>query len=279
MLVSNHYNITPLNIIPNVSNVKTQKYQTNFRGYNSDVFQANNQPSFTGLNSVLSGLEKHSFEGVSVYRQPPLRSRIILLDDAKKISEALDILSEKIKTLSKNKTIKLEIFTDQFKTYKHFIDHGLLPEIENISIKGIVGQGSSSTAFLTSDNKVIKLSRAPIFPSSKDFIEGMDAPIFRCFKARTLLHSVYGVIEPYLEPAILRGSFNMKESYKIINSNIAKLKEVNKSRGTKYRIQDFNWQQIGFDENGTYYFLDHQCIQNRPLVKTNISDIFKKKRT
>lgn len=291
-------NLIQPNIIPvRVSCNKQQSRNPAISAYQSDVLclqqKVNKQVSFTSAIQVLERLEKHRpVEGISVLvAKHDLVSKIILFDEAKKFGETITFLKEKILEIKKTDYGNNipgynagSLWTRGLDTYKEAIEQDKLKGLKDVQIKGIVGQGGYSTAFLTSDNKVIKLSTNPIFPKPEDMIEGVDVPIEERYMAEVSPYNyVYGLKEQFLEVACLRKNFLFDDFCKVEKLFNKKLKAHNKQHGLiaaiKYfiaKIQgkakeyklafDFGSHQIGIAEDGKIYLLDHQCIENRPLV-------------
>lgn len=153
-----------------------------------------------------------------------------------------------------------------FEEYKEAIQK--TPGLKNTFIRGIVGQGSSSTAFLSESGNVIKLSKDPNFPSPKEFIKNLEVPILNRYIVDLQNgQKIYGVEELFAEDATIRG-ISLEEYNKIFD----KFSETLKNANPNYSFKDFHYNNfIYFDQlgfvNDTPYLIDHECIRGRELIK------------
>ena len=153
-----------------------------------------------------------------------------------------------------------------FEEYKEAIQK--TPDLKNTSILGIVGQGTSSTAFLSESGNVIKLSKYPNFPSPKEFIKNLEVPILKRYIVDLQNgQKIYGAEEMFAEDATIRG-ISLEEYNKIFD----KFSETLKNANPNYSFKDFFYNNfIYFDQlgfvNDTPYLIDHECIRGRELMK------------
>lgn len=255
-----------------------------------DVFQLNSVPTISGISaestdSAESILQKYMgkldhFDGVSdvkiLYNKnmPEEQFPAFLLKKPMEFKKALDFLSSKIKEFRlSNPPFDRLAYHDDFELFKEAIENGGIP---NISIKGIIGQGKWSTAFLTSDNKVIKLSSHPHFPAKEHFIEGLDVPIYdRYIVPVSNGKTIYGATNPLTKvgfikfnPLEVKDLIEYGKSWDILD---ARLTKENKTKGKYYCWDDFckskkiSTRQMGFiGDKG--YLLDSACVWGRPLA-------------
>lgn len=143
-------------------------------------------------------------------------------------------------------------------------------DIPNLNIKGLMGYGSFSSAFLTSDNKILKLSECPIYPKDKNFIKGVDVPMYAKYASHMDKKNVYGLLEAFTEVA----------NIKLLNDDLAeskfnqawdKLNQELKSKTDYDFTLDFNKSQSSMRQMGfigdTPYLIDTECVMGRPLVR------------
>lgn len=225
------------------------------------------------FNKYLEKMDHYKFENTTIlYRKTDgsKRANIILLDEPQKFSEALSLLAKKISDFScgTKKDVQLCLLGHEFEDFAKALNKNR--KLKHTYIKGIVGQGGSSTAFLTDKNDVIKLAIFPIFPSEKDFIKGVEIPITKRYAIKSgYTGAFYAMREPLAENHYLRDVTN-EEYGKIWADFNQKIKTVN----PEYKFaDDFDEldcgcsSQIGFI-NDMPYILDHQVIKNRFLDNT-----------
>lgn len=271
--ISNRINPTIISSNNRVSNA--QLLGANSNNLNSDSLQK--QMSFMGLtnnpiiksrsnyikSSGIKLLDKHLARmkhmdlvgDMTLLSAENSNTSIVLLKTPMKFCDSLDILGF---SGFHSKT--------SFEDFKKALQK--TPDLKSTSILGIVGQGTSSTAFLTESGTVIKLSKYPIFPSPKEFVKDLEVPILK----RHIVdlqngQKIYGVEEMFTEDATIRG-ITLEEYNKIFD----KFSETLKNANPNYSFKDFYYSnfiyfdQVGF-VNDTPYLIDHECIRGRELMK------------
>jgi len=161
------------------------------------------------------------------------------------------------------------LFSRQQQCFKEAIKTG---EIPNKKVKGIVGYGAFSKAFLTSDYKVLKLSTDPLFPSEADFIKDVDVPIYKSYIAHLNNgEKVYGALEAFAESAVVRFDLSKLKNIAEYQRNWDILNDILWAK-TNYEFDyDFGEgiplfaKQMGFIGDKPY-LLDHQSVLGRPLM-------------
>lgn len=239
--------------------------------------------SFTGgaeiLGKYYAALAKYSNVGnvdilyIKRFLSRP-RAQIILFKNnvATPFLQALDSLEANIKAFKIKKPfwINLDLKAELFYHFREVISQS--PELQNLRIKGILGQGKHNTAFLTEDNRVIKLSYdKPNFPDENHFIEGVDVPIHKRYIIQLKGgKKVYAVLEDFTEIAYVHYLHDpmAMENY---NHDIAELRKKIEAKNHLYEILDIrarnleSMEQTGFIGD-TLYLFDHGCIQGRRLA-------------
>lgn len=246
-------------------------YQLNFIGLSHRTAV---KPANTIIRAYLKNLEHYhnnNLPGINMLYKLidpyAVHSPVILFKEITPFDKSLDFLTKtvsKIKELQSHKKTALpfkfkEIESENFELYKKAIDTGIIP---NFRIKGMIGQGRDSTAFLTSDNKVIKLSLKPNFPDEDTFVEGIEIPILARYIAENVDGKgtrVYGVLEELTEVLSLRDP-SSREFEAYANEINRRLEKINPD----YELQDDNALQFGFIGN-KLFLIDHQCIRDRKL--------------
>lgn len=279
--VGNYLSISSANVIPNASCGIRPRHGVILGSLNSDVFVRSKPVSFTGSCEYAVSffeecvrseklIESSQIHGLRIFTKPKrVLARVLLLNAPLKFEEAIKKFDEIITENRDSIGIKNIHFLD----YKNAVKKH--SELRKIKIKGIVGQGAFSTAFLTTDGTIIKLSTDRVFPKKKNFVAGVDAPIFGTYVSKINSSDIiYGVQEPFLKEGSI---LNIPQSiYNTIYENFETiLKEYNRKHNKNYRFSfDFRMEgksglrQMGFDENGKPYLMDRQCIENRNLTDT-----------
>lgn len=218
-------------------------------------------------------------QGYTILGKRPASSSIIqggilLLDKPLRFADAIPALGKYIDNFGFNlkdipfssdvlvapdDKMELWIYRTSFDFYKQGIEQ--VPELKDIPIKGIIGQGGSSTCFLTTDNTVLKLSEFRNFPLSDEFIEGVDIPVLGSKVINTPLELFVAHV-PFAEEASLIDT-PLNDFLKIRQDFYQKIKKINPN----YNFHDFNdtegaRAQVGFVD-GQPYLLDPQCIVYR----------------
>lgn len=278
MLVSGINKINFFNVSAPTKTLKEQSYlprknsialqsQLNFMGLCNQTSISSGERIF---QKYLTTLEHYrAIPGVSILysKESKCVANIMLFDKPLKIAKALDFLKNKIAeldSLEEYRPSSLPFFfclrEQNFDVFKEAIAKGDIP---NLEIKGIIGQGRHSTAFLTCDNKVLKLAIKPNFPDNKYFMEGIDVPIYDRYIARKVMsgkYNVYGALEGLAEVFPIKDITN-NEYFNIYSYFGTKTKAINED----YSLQDFCAFQVGVI-NGKHYIIDHECVVGRPLV-------------
>lgn len=265
---------------------KQPKDKVNSGQVNSDCLLS--QLSFMGLSgrpmvkSLIPVLDKY-FEKLSqlkfhdstiLYKNDGGRpcTKILLLDNPMNFNDGLNTLQSNIfkyQQIDRPISLKLKYSPTSYCYYKTFFDS--IPEFQHTSVKGIIGEGSFSTAFLTSKDEVIKLSDYPNFPNVKHFIEGVEIPILDRYVAKMNKTLIYGVKEPFAEDASVR-DISLEDYNKIWRDFHIKLQNVDPNYDFDFDFKRGHIQasrQIGFIDD-TPYLLDHGSILNRPLVDLSL---------
>ena len=133
-------------------------------------------------------------------------------------------------------------------------------------VVSIVGQGSCAIAFLTSDEKVLKLTDGNHFPLNRPR-ESFDVPIYEQGKA--------GKIRYYLEERLMQHSLS--------DGFVSIMQDYIKEKGYRtYDLGDYDIHQIGLSSDGKLYLLDPECAQYKTVfhagykkIKNVVSKIFK----
>lgn len=238
-----------------------------------------NQISFTSCASVLDKLASYrGIAGVDIKYKPTgiLRTtQIMLIDHNEGFAKAIDTFGRAITDFKDRTTTSpcsLNLKPWDFKLYKDFVEN--IPALKKLAIRGIVGQGYSSSAFLTAEDETIKLSTVPNFPYPDDFVPGLEVPVIGSYTSNN--GRVYGVKEPFAEIAAIRydsDDDNAKSALNSIWDNLYNtLKEFNERRKKTFSF-DFDFQrgqsslftQTGFINNNSH-LLDHGSIKGRNLV-------------
>lgn len=288
MQISNIYpHFSPLNVLPNnktnisytqtaskQKNLNTQQPPLNFTG----AFNPPIMPYAFHLGAeVLEGLYKKlhpcQITGAKIlYKEgkgPSNWGKIIIFDESMPISNGFEFLKKAFREGNNaDSSYVLDLYPNGF---MHFNEAVLNRYIPNLSIKGIIGQGNHSTAFLTVDNNVLKLSTKPNFPSKEQFIPGVEVPIYERFIARLPENNtVYGVLEALAEPANIRWAESNPSDMKKFLEYWANLDERLRQK-TNYKFSsDFSSRHKTMRQMGIIrekpYLIDHECISGRHLV-------------
>lgn len=265
------------NAIPSASQVRKPRYGANLNALGSDVFVRNNRISFTGScdfavsffeESARNGnlREYNSIPGARVFcKKGKEYGRILLLDTPVKFEEAIEKLGDIIQKYKWQYNNELK--NDNFEFYKQAVRK--FPDLQDLQIKGIVGQGAYCTTFLTTEGTVIKFSTSPLFPKKKEMIKGVDSKILeRYTKIIDEYCTVYGAKEPFLRDASIMDI--PQQQFEEIYDRFKKIiKECNKRYSFPMDFRKDEREtlaQIGFDENDVPYLVDHQCVVGRWLV-------------
>jgi hypothetical protein len=224
------------------------------------------------LDKYLEKLNHYKFQDVTMlykYEDNKPFFTIMLLDNPLCFPDAIASLAKHINDF--HEVNKADSFLDlmpwDFDEYRDAVLGN--QELKTTLIKGIIGQGSSSTAFLTNKNEVIKLSAEPLYPLPGKLIKGVDLPILGTYLMPKGKHkgAIYGVKEPLIENSFLR-PISSFEYGRIRSDFFKKIKLADR----RYDFtDDFSLNplfaiQIGFLRDKPY-ILDHQVIKNRPLYE------------
>lgn len=221
-----------------------------------EYFKKMNHYKFNDVTMLYKG-QKNPWSGIILFNKPV------------PFTEALPRLTKNIEEIggSKSKIEKMYLFLhgEDFKFFEDAIEHN--DKLKDIPIKGIIGQGLSSTAFLTDQDEVIKLSRVPIFPDLKEIIKDVEIPIKEIYFSKTDKSGmIYGMKEPLVENTLVR-DVSDGEYKEIWTDFYQKIKKEN----SEYEFEsDFSLddstcsKQLGFIADKPY-LIDHQCIKFRPL--------------
>ena len=277
--VSNLYNIPrtlpsaeackarPIAVAPkNINAPNDMQAHLNFMGSINRPLVKNVNPI---LNEYFQKMNHYKFNDVTMLykgKENPWAG-ILLLDKSIPFPEALPHLTKNIDEIESSAMGDMYLFLQgaDFKFFEDAITHN--DKLKDISIKGIIGQGLSSTAFLTDQDEVIKLSRVPIFPALKDVVRDVEIPIKDIYYSKTETSGmIYGMKEPLVENTLVR-DVSDGEYKEIWTDFYKKIKKEN----PEYEFEaDFSSddptcsKQIGFIADKPY-LIDHQCIKNRPL--------------
>jgi len=188
---------------------------------------------------------------------------LMILNTPLHFNEALEALSKNIKKIEDNPLFELHDF--YFDHYQQACQKN--HKLQKTLIKGIAGQGLSSTAFLTTEGEIIKLTFEPLCPHRQHFAKKVEIPILDKYKEKLDDGSiVYGIKEQFTEVGSIR-NMTLKQYNKIWDTLHDELKRVN----PKFDFCDFKRNnldyrmQLGFIED-TPYIIDHGCISGRPLI-------------
>ncbi|MDD3436501.1 MAG: hypothetical protein PHC64_05035 [Candidatus Gastranaerophilales bacterium] len=130
------------------------------------------------------------------------------------------------------------------------------PELKDIQIRGIIGQGGSSTAFLTANNTVVKLSPFRNFPLEKAFIEEVDIPVLDSYVIDTPPLELYVAHVPFAKEASILGVSD-EDFLGIFNQFRQKINPY--SFDIDFGPEACHKKQVGFLA-GKPYLLDPECI-------------------
>lgn len=217
-------------------------------------------------NSVILGRKLDSLR---------VQGEIILLDSPTDFKNALQILKDTISSL-KNDFITNEegygivshLNPDNFDVCEKAIEED--PKLAAMRIKGLIGKGSFSTAFLTDSDSVVKLSKVRNFPIPKEFIEGFDIPPLTTMKDSwyTTKSGIYVAHVPFAQEASLIGMPNSE-----FRRQFDRLQTIMKEANPEYEFQDFScrpssMKQIGIIKDTItgeerVVLLDPECVKNR----------------
>lgn len=230
-------------------------------------------PAAKVFDSVLQKLEKRLIAPEITLADIPNAPNCswLMLEQPQPLSKALKQFQEVNDTLFKSDQDKYWFFDKDLNPFdaNEINDVASTNGISNILIRGRIGYGSSSQAFLTSDYKVLKLSRSPNYPEEKSFIKDLDIPILKKLK---LNNGLYCVINPFATVGSVHlrnadGSFDMakfKNSWKYLNSKL---------EGTGYKFssdfcptEEIDAAQIGFIGDKPF-LLDSECVKGRKLAE------------
>ena len=198
-------------------------------------------------------------------------SKIILLENPHPFSAALkeirDILCASVSQkccADDGHRVMSRLDLSEFNAYdKALSEH---PSAGNTKIKGIVGQGGCSTAFLTEENNIFKISDCPLFPSPENMTDA-EIPIKERFLFGRSVDRLYGAIEPLAENTELRPtSFaEYQDAWKKLDERLKRKNPDYEFSKCEFDYDEHHQSQLGFSGD-TPYLLDHQCIKDRPLV-------------
>lgn len=252
----------------NLNSDSLQK-QMSFMGVNNCALVNHlNKPSGSILEKYFQKLGNYKMSDFTIlYRNSNERepAKSIIFDSPKLFDEGIDMLEHYIKAVPRHEKFYSDFDRFDFKYYQDALNK--LPKLKQEKIVGMIGQGNSNTAFLTQDEIIIKCSLYPNFPSKKNFIEDVDAPILeRYIIQKPEVENVYIMKSPLTEEATLR-NLTIEEYNKIWTDFYAKIKKVDPN----YTFHDFDYgnidgaRQVGFIDDKPYLF-DHETIKNRPIV-------------
>jgi hypothetical protein len=245
------------------------KTELNFKGIINKPFL---KPPNEILRKYFEVLKPSKFQDITILfkeSEDEMFSNIMLLQEPLSFSKAIDSLDKHINDFhtSKQNFKTLGLITRDFAKYKKAILKNL--ELHNTKIKGIIGQGASSSAFLTDKNEVIKLSTEPLYPLPDKIIQNVDLPILKTYLIpnRKATHTIYGIKEPLAENSLIR-NISDEEYFKLRSYFYTQIKKANPHYDFE---KDFSLNpdfamQIGFYKNKPY-ILDRQVITNRPLYE------------
>jgi hypothetical protein len=230
----------------------------------NEVIHSNISPTLNKYFEKLNHFERP--DATILYKKNnEIDLELIILKTPDLFNNALETLRKNIKHPPKNIASKLSLHDEFFDNYIQISKK--VPALQKTYIKGIAGQGMSSTAFLTNNDEILKLSFCPLFPSEKNFAHGVEIPIIDRYKVKlddgTM---VYGMKEKFAEVGSIR-NMSIDEYNNVWDQLNYNLKQVN----PKYTFCDFkrnnlNYRmQLGFVED-VPYLLDHECIDRRHLV-------------
>lgn len=286
MQINKIYTYQPqIHSLPKASNTISESKQVN-----TDALST--QLSFMGLfnrpilttsgENVLKGFYQRTLPhkitgGFILYKQSLAKidwSKTLIFDNEMSFIDSLDYLRATIENARYNvldhSRVRMHGRLCDFETFK---EAALVPNsfLSKLKIKGMIGQGAYSTAFLTSDNKLLKLSLKPNFPSTENFVEGVDIPIFErhIIQLPQRNENVFGAIEALAEPGEVRCE-GMQENefgkyWDMLNRNLRQHSNWHFSSDFK-RTDPYSIRQVGFIGK-TPYLIDHECIANRPLAE------------
>ena len=244
------------------------KKQLSFMGFlNSSIVKTAKKTTVSVLDNYLAKFAVINDENLNVFFDPSSASKqtkCILFKEPMDFPDALELLGEKLYHIKNNYNFLHTLSSDKCNKFKSMCQH--LPELQKTQIKGVIGSGCSNTAFLPADDKIIKLSLWPSYPTEKYFIDTVEVPIIeRYFFDNSNGLKVYGVKELLCEPA---SSNNLTElEYTKIWDDFNQKIQIN---NPKYSFTDFHrddisdCKQIGFINNKPY-LVDHGCIYGRPF--------------
>ena len=188
---------------------------------------------------------------------------LMILNTPLPFNEAIEALSKNIKKIEDNPLFEIHDF--YFDHYQQACQQN--HKLQKTIIKGIAGQGMSSTAFLTNKDEIIKLTFEPLCPHRQHFAKKVEIPILDRYKETLADGSiVYGIKEVFTEVGSIR-DMTLKKYNKIWDMLHDELKRVN----PKFDFCDFKRNnldyrmQLGFVDD-TPYVIDHGCISGRPLI-------------
>lgn len=292
-------------VYPNINKIKILPYSNMFKRHsdsqaklcptNSNALQL--QLNFEGLANQYAVAEPivdtgavilrkylgkfvhfYDIPGVSILYNstlPKCQKPLVLLNEATEFNRALKLLSRKVDKINNLYTIPYtsNLSREKFILYRSAIGEGKIPDK---SIKGIIGQGRFSTAFLEPNYTVSKLSRIPNFPAKKHFIEGVDLPIYDrkiVTIGNTIIHYVHNPLvelaSTKFDPSNPKDLEEFGKYWDILNDNLKKYNNIygtNYSFGVDFKRSDpESMRQMGFIGD-TPYLIDYQCIDGRPLA-------------
>lgn len=267
---NNQINFTPIEY-------NSLQSQLNFKGtINKTLIRTPIDSGSEVLSAYFKKLHPYKLPGITILsKQEGARNaaQVFILNERMKLSDSMrffDELIKAIKTYGQEFPLSgCDFFRGNFRSFNEAITR---QEIPDVNVKGIIGTGYSSTAFLTSDNKVLKLSVNPNFPSKEHFVSDVDVPIFQRYVAHTTTGKpIFGVLEALTECAKLRFDktknqdiLNFQEIWDFLNRKL-RVKTTYNFGSDFERDNPISIKQVGFIGD-TPYLIDHECIENRLLV-------------
>jgi len=225
------------------------------------------------LDKYLEKMKHYRFQDATIlYKHEDEKpfSSIMLLDNPLCFPDAILSLKQHITDFKHCKKQGLDLDLEPWHFCKYNEALSSYTTLKNVPIKGIIGQGTYSTAFLTIEDDIIKLSPAPIFPSAEKFIEDVEIPILERYLIPKGKNKgvIRGMKEPLVENSLLN-NISEKEYLEIRRGFSKKIKGINPIYEFNLDFPSDYWigsKQIGFLRDKPY-ILDHQVIKNRPLYE------------
>ena len=159
------------------------------------------------LDKYLNGMHHYKFEDATILctqEEGEVFSKIVLFDKPIGFIDAILFLDQHIYSFKHSKKQGLNLDLEPWHFCKYNKALSSYTALKNAPIKGIIGQGRSSTAFLTAKNDVIKLSVEPLYPLPGKLINGVDLHILDTYlmpkgKSKGIIR---GMKEPLVENSL-----------------------------------------------------------------------------